>query len=97
MAPEQSTVMPEASFYIFGPETAREELTYWNADRGWVTDFNQATPFDGSILASPLPEGTEAVLPCLPDGTPLAQYDLLPPPGEALRDHMIRNLFERVY
>jgi hypothetical protein len=93
--------MTEPSFYIFGPETAREELTYWNTDRGWVTNFDKATPFDGSILASPLPEGTEAVLPCAPDGTPLAQYDLLPPLGEtgneSLKSCMVRNVFERVY
>jgi len=85
--------MSEPAFFILGPDTDPDSNTFWNVDHGWVTDFDKATPFDGSILTSPLPEGATAVMPISKVDGVLAQLDILPGGGGLTEG----NFFEKSY
>jgi hypothetical protein len=81
--------MIPAEFYILGPRVG-EELTYWNLDKGWVTEFAEGTPFTGEILTLPLPEGATNVMAFSSASEPLAQSDPLPGGGAV-------NFFHKSY
>lgn len=66
------------SFYIFGPLYDEEPL-YWNVDRGWVRNFNKATPFPETIQFESLPPGTSCLMLISEEGEPLTQLDLVCP------------------
>ncbi len=63
-------------YYILGRYKGID-LTYWNLDSGWVTEFADGSPFTAEILSLPLPEGSIAVMAFSSDSEPLAQYDLV--------------------
>jgi len=85
--------MIPAEFYILGPRVS-EELTYWNLDKGWVTEFAEGTPFTGEILTLPLPWGTTHVMAFSSASEPLDQYTLLHR-GEGFGDN--GNFFYKRY
>lgn len=85
--------MIDPAFFILGPDNDPDHNTFWNVDTGWTTDFDQATPFDGSILTDPLlPEGATGVMPHF-KGHGIAQLDLLPGGGGL----GAQNIFEKSY
>lgn len=81
--------MTDPAFFILGPDTDPDHNTFWNVDSGWTTDFDQATPFDGTILTATLPEGATGVMPISSEGGVLAQLDRLPGEGS--------NIFQKSY
>lgn len=85
--------MTDPAFFILGPDNDPDHNTFWNADTGWTTDFDQATPFDGSILTSPLPIGTSNVMIISKVDGVLAQLDRLPRGGGL----GAQNIFEKSY
>jgi hypothetical protein len=82
--------MLNADFYILGPHDG-DDITFWNIDKGWVTDFALGTPFTGEILTLPLPEGSVCVIPFSSASEPLAQYNPLPGGGA------VENFFQKTY
>ena len=85
--------MIDPAFFILGPDNDPDHNTFWNVDIGWTTDFDQATPFDGSILTDPLPEGWTTVMPISKVDGVLAQLDRLPGGGGL----GAQNIFEKSY
>jgi len=83
--------MKDLDFYILGPRVG-DELTYWNLDKGWVTDFGDASAFPKEILTLPLPEGATTVMPFSSASEPMSQFNLLPGGGVG-----VVNFFQKVY
>jgi hypothetical protein len=81
--------MNETNFYIFGP-LAGGDPSYYNIDKGWIYEFEDATPFTGEILTLPLPQGTTCVMALSTDFEPLEQYDPLSHKGS-------NNFFQQSY
>lgn len=69
--------MNTPEFYILGPRIDND-LTFWNMDKGWVTDFGEGTPFTKEIMTLPLPVGSANIMAFSSASEPLAQYDLVP-------------------
>jgi hypothetical protein len=80
-----------AEYYIVGRPSGID-LSFWNLDKGWVTEFAEGSPFTEEILTLPLPEGAVAVIAFSSDSEPVAQFNPFPS-GEGNNI----NFFSKVY
>lgn len=70
----------DPSFYILGPLVG-DNLTFYSIDKGWVLEFDNASPFTGEILTLTLPTGATSVMPFSSENEPLDQLNTLPGGG----------------
>jgi len=84
--------MKDLDFYILGPKSDSDTPTYWNVDKGWVEEFDDATPFPPDILTVNSPINSIGIMPCSSDGEPKGFYTPLygvPPNKTPFKSDMV--------